>query len=621
MRHLIALLVMVGCSDPAAGPGIEISPGPVATVTQGGLLQLAARVDGAPAGSVTYDLAIDDPVAALFDVHTITPTETGAIVSLVPSCAALNGATNGIVSMSVGATGLDIPRATLAIDIVADANGVCAGAPEHAITVANFQVADVPDSGRVLCTRATVQHGSAHDAARELVRVYGPTGATASSGHLLCGAEDVRLELWPPIDAPATETIAVETVGCATDGCDAPATACCDAHPERTIGLTSSPITVPIRSVAEVDDTVEGVTLACADLDRDGTPELVLAGNTRTTAEVGHAGRYTTQLGPNVTGLLGLAWQAGPLASDVVWTILGDLGGNVVHAELAGGMVSWATDPRLTFPVGAPPPDAMLPVPTTPNGAAKYLAWIDGNLLHASCISDGCTADQSINIGAGVGGLVPTGGFGLADYDGDGDEDFIVAYRNPTGTIAPNKPVYLYAFRMDWSQPPPSWDGVPHLVVTLDVPGYEVHIAAVPSATSCQLIYVLSRGGWSSVDELTPTTCGASPTFTARTVPVVNDVHSISTVDQRLIAATALGVFELRYIGGNSVWQLQDPLLEEHILSTGETLIDSPTSRYAEQFVPCFAGTPSAAFRIARGGFEWAELDARVQTFSAGASP
>ena len=86
------------------------------------------------------------------------------------------------------------------------------------------------------------------------------------------------------------------------------------------------------------------------------------------------------------------------------------------------------------------------------------------------------------------------------------------------------------------------------------------------------------------------------------------------------MAATALGVFELQRTATSSIWRLQDPLLEEHVLTTGETLIDSPTTRYAENFVPCHASTPSVAYRIGRGAFEWTQLDAHVQTFSASSS-
>src|SRR5262249_35504241 len=153
-----------------------------------------------------------------------------------------------------------------------ETGGVCDSAPEHAVTHATLQLADITDDGHALCTRTTAVEHSARDPNRPVLRTsaYLPYRFIAVDSHVVCGAEAVAVDFWPPVDAAPTETVMVETFSCATDGCGGATSKCCDLQPERLTPLTSTQLSIPVKSVSEDVNGVDGKTIACADLDSNG---------------------------------------------------------------------------------------------------------------------------------------------------------------------------------------------------------------------------------------------------------------------------------------------------------------------------------------------------------------
>ncbi len=600
-----ALLVfVVGCNAPSAGTTIEVSPGPVATVTQGNLLQLAAWVPGEPH---TYELVIDDTVAALFDVHDVANLGAGAILTLVPGC----GAT-GTVSMGLRTEDDGLEPIALSIQIAAEVGGVCAGAPEHVITSATLQVANLPVGGDVLCTRTTALVHSARDAMRPVLRtsVSVPNHTVAPEGRLVCGADSVVMDLWPPIDAPAVELVSVETFNCDTTGCEGPASTCCDAHAERLTALTSTKFGVAINSASEFMHQIDGVSVACADLDANGTPEVILAGVTaKLTTEIGNANRFTQHLEPvHANGLIAFSWQAS--ATTVEPVVLAGFGAQVKRAQLVNGAVSWGDEARIGFPVGDPAqPDSVLPLSTSPTGGVRYVARLAGG-LELTCISPTCT-EGTTTINLTLAQWLPMT-IGTADVDGDGSEDVIVVYRPSLTNVGGSNPVLLRVFAMTWE---PSPAATSFTLGTLDVPSLAVQLVRAPSAGACDRLYLLS--GDSQVFELNPTVCGATPVYTHHVVPTPNQVYAIENVSQRVVISSALGMFELEHSSETATQIRQvDPLLQEQLATSGSSLVDPTFSAYGTAFASCLSATPSIVYQIKRGDFEWSALDAQVDGFS-----
>jgi len=616
MRCAVAVLVVVvGCGDPDVGSSIEINPGPVAPVPEGNLLQLAARVPGA---SHTFALVIDDEARALFEVLDLAATDGGAILTLVPACNVLDGETTGSVAMSLRTEDPDIAPVTLSIQILAEPDGICTGSPEHAITHATLQVADLPDSGRILCTRTTARHGSDRDDEREVLRASAsvPSYVVVRNGGILCGTETVTLDLWPPIDAQPVESLAVETFSCDVAGCEESPGTCCEADPERRLALTDTNLVVPVRSRSEYIDAIDGTSIACADLDHNGTPELVLAARLDTvTSEVGDAGRFSESVAQiHATGLLAFQWQAGPAAVEPV--LLGGFGTQVKRAQLTAGSITWVDDPQFTFvtstTAGDPAqPSAVLPVPTAAHGAASYVARF-ANGIDLTCISPTCTAGTT-HIDTFAGAQLTPFALGSADVDGDGSEDLVVAYK--PGTLNLNGPndITFRAFLMTWDVTP-SAIGVD--LATVSLSSVDLEIVGVRSGVACDRIYVLV--GQSEIYELDPgaTACGPA-SYVSHRVPTPNEIYSLATVDERVLIATALGIFELSHppsTTGVAIRQV-DPLLQEVLATTGNALVDPAFSNYGQTFTPCYASTPSAAFQFKRGDYVWAEIDAKVEGF------
>ena len=616
MRGAVALLVVVvGCGSPDAGTPIEVSPGPVATVTQGNMLQLAMRVSG---GAHTFELTIDDAVAPLFQVHDLANTGAGAILTLVPTCEALAGAGSGTVSMSVRADDPDIAPLTLSIQIAPEIGGVCAGAPEHAITRATLQVTDVPESGRVLCAKTSVYQRSAHEPMRVVLKTSAsiPNRVIASEGELLCGAATVVMELWPPIDAPAMELLSVETSSCDIAGCKEAANACCNAQPERLAPLTATKFSVPVRSMSEYIAGVSSVSMACADLDRDGTPELIFASAAGgVTSEIGHDDRFagqTTNL--QARGLLAFSWQDGPTTTTPV--VLAGVGAAIQRAQLSGGLMTWVEDPQFAFATsdtqGAPAsPASVLPMPAVARGGVEYVARLSAGSVAMTCVSPTCAPGSTlidVNIGSS---WVPIA-IAHSDYNGDASEDLIVAYRPSLTNINGTNPIRLQVYQMNWStRTATSVDAG-----QFEVPSTSIQIVSAPPASVCDRIYLLS--GQTDVYELDRASCTAGPGYTRRHVPTPNEIYALGKVQDRVIIATALGMFELVHTTGTATTIRQvDPLLQEQLATTGNALIDPSTSNYAQSFAPCVATTPSIAFQVQRVDYAWSKIDAVVEGFPA----
>lgn len=615
MRGAVALLVVVvGCGAPDAGTSIEVTPGPVATVTQGNMLQLAVRV---PGGAHTFELAIDDPVAALFQVHDLANTGTGAILTLVPTCTALAGASSGTVSMSVRSDDPDIAPVTLSIQIAPEIGGVCAGAPEHAITRATLQITDVPDSGRVLCAKASVHEHSTQDTERVVMQTSAsiPNRVIAADGKLLCGADTILMELWPPIDAPAVELLSVETSSCDIAGCKEGANECCNAQPERLAPLTATKFSVPVRSMSEYITGVSSVSMACADVDRNGTPELIFASATgEVTSEIGHDERFAQQQASlQAQGLLAFSWQDSPTTTTPV--VLAGFGTAIHRAQVSGGLMTWVDDPQFTFATsdsqGAlASPASVLPMPANTRHGVEYVARLSGAAVALTCVSPTCAPGSTlidVNIGSS---WVPIE-IAHSDYNGDTSEDLIVAYRPALTNINGTNPIHLQVYLMNWSTRTATSVGAGEF----EVLSTSIQIVSAPQAPACDRIYLLS--GQTDVYELDHASCTAGPGYTRRHVPTPNEIYALGKVQDRVIIATALGMFELVHTTGTATTIRQlDPLLQEQLIATGNALIDPSTSNYAQHFAPCVATTPSIAFQVQRRDYTWSKLDTAVEGFS-----
>jgi hypothetical protein len=266
--------------------------------------------------------------------------------------------------------------------------------------------------------------------------------------------------------------------------------------------------------------------------------------------------------------------------------------------------------------------------PTT--DAATYLAervdftqgQATGSRYDLHCISPGCAGYEiSITLGTEVKGV------GLADVDGNGDLDLVVAYadspqdaKHPVLHVAPilltwGSGAYHDAIMSAVSSSP---------VATVEGAGVS-NIVAIPHGTR-DWIYLLAD----NLVELKPSPAD-STTYTTSAIFTVGEAVGIGAVDRiengaphrTLAVATSLGIYTYEYdevmtadgVMLAAVWQQQDPQVAED--SSGQILVDNSGVKYGIAFVPCLSATgrTSVAFQTARGHFEWTQVDLKVDQF------
>jgi len=614
VRHIAwAVAGLVGCATPDTGSQLVVSPGPVATVSPGALLQIEAHFE--PRTEATYALTIDDAAGALFDTKTITEVEGGAIISLVPAC----GAPPGFVTFHLQTTGPE-RELDLAIAIGDDMLGACAGGAKHAITRAQLDVVQ-PRKDGALCTRVTANDPPMYDRTREVVRVVGATGTTARANQLICNSDSLRVELWPPIDAPVIEHIGVETLACRTDGCD-PAlsvSACCEASPERTTLLTTQVLALPVTSPDALLVIGSGgvSTVGCADLDANGTPELFLDSGR---VFVGAEGRFSIQNVAPMTAVRGFRWQsAGGVSEPVI--IGADATGLLLRGTINAGLPAWVSDPRFDHVAALvhEPLEKMFPVSMDASSGASYLAWFSGLSVTLACISDACAGvDVSMTAGSEI--LAA----GVVDIDGNGTNDIVIATKPGGPQEVGALTVNMAAFLLDWSgsamtaASPQTAFGDPVVLPKGAIPIIEA-LPGTSSVGACERIEIAGGG---VLVELETSSCAPPYPYVPSTKSTVGRPLTLSRIEERLVVPTPLGVFSLGYrTDEDAVWALQDPLLVENALIAGQTLVDNSSSAYGTVFATCVGDAPSFVFETITRALEWTELDIPVEPFSAGVAP
>jgi len=477
---------------------------------------------------------------------------------------------------------------------------MCAGATEHVITTTTLRLAMPTDPDRAVCVRAHVTNPTPmpYDARREVVRV-----GQASADEWVCD-DHPDVEIWPAIDTPSSVELMLETASCSPKGCvDG------DVH-----SLTSVPLSVPVTSTSDLltPQPDANDSIACADLDGNGTPELLLAyapssgGLGEMHADVGAAGRFTNYSDTTPThphALLGFMWKSD---TGNVPVVLGVSGSATVRAQVASNStIAWADatafDPQV-------PPNFAIPIGPT-RSAATYLASISGGVLNLHCISAGCsnTGMTQIPLGAQLQTI------GVADVDGDGDSDLVVAFGDDIN-VQGHPAVHIKTITLAWTGDAITSASPSGILATFEgVGGGASAIVGIPDGDRDRL-YVLAG----SLVELTfNMSAYATTTVSAIGNPIAIAAVDTPTHDRALAVATSLGVFT--YVHANTTnpeWHLQDPLIAEQ--SGGQTFVDNAQIRYADAFTPCLStssGLSSLAFQLKRGTFEWTELDLPVDTF------
>ena len=488
---------------------------------------------------------------------------------------------------------------------------------EYRISAANIEISHY-FTKEVPCVKTSwVAPSNRVDDEHDLVRLFADN-EFARIGEWLCGADTVRLEVWPPIDARATETVILDAAACDTTACptDLTATSCCRGG-GGTIGpiVATRPVNTNVVSVAdEIAKAGTQSELICIDSKLDGNSDMLLRSATSMKMYTATGGRF------------GVAVQFNAIPSSVVGTVeehmLGEratvfgLFGSqprLRRADFAGGKWNDAGLDAI-LPNTSAPLDLWKPIGKTVDGPTTHLAiWRDATTVTLMCTSDTCNGVVNIPI------IIDGSTFdavGSADLDGDNETDLVVATSRP-GPTAGTRELRLRGVILDWttSSPTasPAFDVAP--VATL-MPYQTVRIVSLDEEP-CDRLYVFAKGlTTAQIVETHATQCmiGPLPYAPFTTIQSLGNALGIANVSNKLIVATEIGVWEY----GTSSWFMRDPQLAE-LAQGGVVPVADPSSTYGEHLTACIGGEKTGmAFEATLETARWTQYGIDVEAFSVG---
>jgi hypothetical protein len=439
--------------------------------------------------------------------------------------------------------------------------------------------------------------------------------AIAGPGEPLCEVTTARLDVWPPIDSPATTTL---TLRICPQGPICPSDA-----PTRTVMVSS---TSRAENVSRLPPT--GVSVnpqsACADLDGDGMPEIVE--------------RASDDAGDHASVIAGADGRLGPATA-----IPGDVPRQVVATAIAtagtpepvilGGFDTHPfvrrLDPATHRWIDAAPASTapgfergLIPIGPDPAGPAVYAGvFAPGSLdLHLVCISPLCSSDAVIPQALRAAGSVGDPDRFLAALpmalDG-GDQAGLVIAVVPRGLQVPSLPgLQLRRVVLTWS------DATPAVQSVVDMPSLTPpaswatssfrmvddgnRIFATAHNTTSESAWMIRIAGIANLDA-TPV---AVPVDTVgRPVGIVNVRDAHGAGQDAVIVATELGVYELE----PDAWQIRDPILAE--AATGGSIPIDLQRAYGDAMSACVSDR-SIVFAAATALLRWTRVDFTVAGFA-----
>jgi hypothetical protein len=301
-------------------------------------------------------------------------------------------------------------------------------APEFDATAVAFRVwAHTSRPQETTCVRAARDPAPVNPLPRNkpFLRIYNVDGAFADPGEVVCDGP-FTLRVSPPIDSALIEGVLIEAGG------ELPF----DQQIARTVMFDAA----NRGDELFCDDGMGGQApvplVACADLDADGSPEVVV--RTRKAcvfASVDGVYQELTWQGPERTAVAvtGFSWEGPSGPENLVLAEVDDgmNGVELVRLQVTGTAATWsdAVAPELELPVGVSL-DRVSPVAPAVGAAATHFAFAANRTgvwsVVFQCISSSAPACNDFEI-SDVAMVQPmeAARIGISDLDGDGSNDVV----------------------------------------------------------------------------------------------------------------------------------------------------------------------------------------------------
>ena len=460
---------------------------------------------------------------------------------------------------------------------------------EYRPSIVKFASSYYEKDGTIACVRATP-----HAPTTMTLVIRSDLDEVISQGALACGVTINAIELVTAMDSADNESIDVTLERCTPDPTCALTDSACCSRPEALVEIIDTGVlNVPSRSVVEPIAVGLGGERACVDLDRDNVPDVVVrdAQGPRVHAAIGTPTNVRFPAGrsiPAAQSMLALRWFDGLTAQPI---LVGEFQTAPLlrRANTEGWeAIEWA--PRPTSITSA---YAWAPVAPARDAGASYLAVKQSDsTIGFACVSPACRGTDAASIDVSTIATGPAqfdnklSGFAIADFDGDGDFDLVVAVDAIIPVGSP-RPVTMYAYDLVWTGHEIIGHGPPmaFTVAGTGVSWSSLQFVTIPTDADGDLIYIATNGAQNNrLVEVAP--CGPG-CRTSRIIDTIGRVFQIAAVGNKLFAATDLGVWEL----ANGSWVQRDP--ERARTQTTTIPVPDASSMYGRNLQSCFLADPT----------------------------
>jgi len=510
-------------------------------------------------------------------------------------------------------------RGTSSIELTGDAmEPIAAG--EFDATAVGFRLwhfGEAPADTCVWAERINAP-GDALPRAKPFLRIYDADGGVKEPGEALCGPGPYTLRISPPIDAAATETVRL-SVG-----------------PSGGPAVVTRDVAFAVTSHAEelscedISDTNPPPPLvACADLAFDSTPEVLIRSATNSRrACVFRAtnGRFNptplTWVGDNSApdSVLSFRWNNGGVDTNLV---LGEVGTPTALAQLSidegAQTATWAPPPVDIVLPASVRLETVRPLAQQVGAAATHLVYADARAgfwgIRADCVSSaaGCTSFEITDLASTA--AISDARVGVADLDGDGDNDLIFFGLIDEGDG--RRSLQMLVVQPDWATASTTCASLSCVAFSaVSITASLGSMVTLGAASTPQRLYAVT--GDSDFDASLLQIIGATDYFTAPPgsfggfLVTPGPALDLTVSGGMLIAGLSSGVWEFDDSGPVATWALRDPVLQE---DAAVGTIPITATGYGRALANCLvsAGLPRAVvFSSSNVSVRYTEVDVVV---------